>query len=417
MVITGWIAMCCCAASYAQITVSPFTLYGIGDIKEGSFTNQFAMGELGIGTPSVFHINSLNPALLTKNVLSTFQMGLSADIRTLSSNTTSQTNGSANLNYFGYSFPIISGKWTSGFGLVPLSRMNYNIGYSTTVGNSGTEVEYLFKGQGGLSKAYFVNGFSPVKGLSLGVRGAFIFGDFNKSTETLLTGTALGNDHATAYFEKLTYSDFEFGGGVHYQQKIADRRFVHLGATYDLPSSISGSRFARLERRGLTNTPMPGDTLIVDQAVVFNLPKKLGFGISFENLNKFTVGFDARISEWSENPSPEIINTTYQKGLKLVLGGEFTPDISSVDSYLARSTYRLGAAWERLPYQVGGNDVTDFGINFGTSFPMGAASSFDVAAKIGSRGSIEDNTIRENYFQIYMGATISDRWFVRRKYD
>jgi len=417
LVITGWVALFCCATSYAQVTLSPFTLYGVGDIKEGSFTNQYSMGDLGIGTPSVFHINSMNPALLTKNLLSTFQMGIAADIRKLSSANGNDRNGGANLNYFAYAFPIIHNKWSSSFGLVPLSRMNYSIGYTSTVGNSTDEVEYLFKGSGGLSKAYFSNGFTIFKGLSLGVRGSFVFGEFNKSAQTLLLGTTSGTNYTTAYTEKINYADFEFGGGLHYQQKIAERKLIHFGAVYDLPSPISGTRFAGLERRSASGGATPGDTLIIDQPVTFNLPKKLGFGISFENVNKFTIGFDARVSEWSENPSPEIVSTTYQKGLKLVLGGEYTPDISSVDSYLARTTFRLGAAWERLPYLANGNDVTDFGINFGTSLPMGAASSFDVAAKIGRRGSVTDNLIKENYFQIYIGATVNDRWFIRRKYD
>ncbi|WOK05881.1 hypothetical protein RT717_22660 [Imperialibacter roseus] len=416
LVITGWVALFCCATSYAQVTLSPFTLYGVGDIKEGSFANQFAMGDLGIGTPTVFHINGMNPAMLTRNLMSTFQMGVAADIRTLSSSNGKDKNGGANLSYFAYAFPIISGKWSSSFGLVPLSRMNYNIGYTTDVNNSTTQVEYLFKGNGGLSKAYFSNGFKIYKGLSLGVRGSFVFGEFNKSAETLLLGLTSGTNYTTAYKEKINYADFEFGGGLHYQQKVTERTAINLGVVYDLPSSISGTRFAGLERRS-TGGSTPGDTLILDQSVAFNLPKKLGFGVSFENLNKFTVGFDARISEWNENPSPEIVNTTYQKGLKLVLGGEYTPDISSVDSYLARTTFRLGAAWERLPYLANGNDVTDFGINFGSSFPMGV-SSFDVAAKIGRRGSVTDNLIKENYIQIYIGATINDRgWFVRRKYD
>ncbi len=417
LVFAGWIALFCCATSYAQVTLSPFTLYGIGDLKEGNFANQYAMGDLGIGTPSIFHINVMNPALLTKNVMATFQMGLAADNRRISAAGSSNTNFGVNLNYFAYSFPIISGKWTSSFGLVPLSRMNYNIGYQSKVSNSDTDVEYLFTGNGGLSKVYFSNGFKVVKGLSIGVRGSFVFGELNKTSETLLSGLTGGTNYTTALSEKINYADFEIGGGIHYEQKLGERKFLHFGAVYDLPSSISGTRSAGLERRGGTNGTLRGDTLITDQSVTFNLPKKVGFGVSFENLNKFTVGFDAKFSEWNENPSPEIISATYQKGVKLVLGAEYTPDISSVDSYLARSTFRLGAAWERLPYLVNGNDVIDFGINFGASFPV-QVSSFDIGAKVGSRGSVSDNLIRENYFQIYIGATISDRlWFVRRKYD
>ena len=416
-VVLGCMMCMGCASVFSQASQSPYSFYGIGDTQEGSFANQFAMGDLGIGTPTVFHINVMNPALLIKNSLSSFQMGLVGDIRTLSTSAINERRGGANLNYIAYAFPIVTNRWSSSFGVVPISRMNYNIVNRATVANTETPVQYSYKGEGGLSKVYFSNGVNLLKGLSVGVRGSFVFGSFEKSTETTLLGFTNGTNYTTAYFEKRTYADFEFGGGVHYQQKIGDKKFVHFGAIYDLPSSISGERFAQLERRGLSAGPMPGDTLIARQDVLFKLPKKMGFGISFENLNKFTVGFDARISEWSSNPASEILSTTYQKGLKLVLGGEITPDISSVDSYLSRATYRLGASWEKLPYRVNGNDVTDFGINFGTSLPVGAVSSLDVAMKVGTRGNLTDNVIKENYVQIYIGATINDRWFIRRKYD
>lgn len=406
-----------CASVFAQASQSPFTFYGVGDMKDGSFANQFAMGELGVGTPTVYHINVLNPALLVKNALSTFQMGLVSDIRTLSSANAKERNGSANLNYFAYAFPIVNNRWSSSFGITPVSRMNYSILNQATVVNSDDSVAYHFSGEGGLSKVYFSNGIRLLKGLSVGVRASFIFGGVEKSTETTLLNQPGDVAYTTALYEKRTYADFDFGGGIHYQQKISDRRFLHFGATYDLPTAIEGNRFARLERRGLSGGPIAGDTLVPDQRTTFNLPKRLGFGISFENLNKFTVGFDARISEWMSNPSSETTGTTYQKGLKLVFGGEYTPDISSLDSYFLRSTYRLGASWERLPYLVSGSEVIDFGINFGTSLPVGAVSSLDVAMKVGRRGNLADNLIKDNYVQIYIGATINDRWFIRRKYD
>jgi hypothetical protein len=66
---------------------------------------------------------------------------------------------------------------------------------------------------------------------------------------------------------------------------------------------------------------------------------------------------------------------------------------------------------------VNDTEINDFGINFGASFPTGGYSSMDASFKIGSRGTTDNNLIRENYMQFVIGATINDRWFIKRRYD
>jgi hypothetical protein len=66
---------------------------------------------------------------------------------------------------------------------------------------------------------------------------------------------------------------------------------------------------------------------------------------------------------------------------------------------------------------VAGNQVNDFGVNFGVSLPVARISTIDFSLKIGSRGSIVKNTIEENYFKIYLGMTFNDNWFIKRKFD
>jgi hypothetical protein len=91
-----------------------------------------------------------------------------------------------------------------------------------------------------------------------------------------------------------------------------------------------------------------------------------------------------------------------------------------VDNYLERITFRLGASYATLPYvpnPSNGEQVRDFGINFGWSLPVSRVSSIDMAFKIGQRGDVQKNYIKENYYRIYIGFTFNDRWFIKRKYD
>src|SRR5690606_9238565 len=103
------------------------------------------------------------------------------------------------------------------------------------------------------------------------------------------------------------------------------------------------------------------------------------------------------------------------KNWRGAIGGEFTPDPFD-DNILERITYRLGVNYERYPFIVNGNQVNDFGINFGFSVPANR-SSLDLAFKVGKRGDRTENIIEETYFKVYFGRTCNDRWFIKRKFD
>ena len=108
-------------------TTSPFTsVTGIGELNDFSFSNNAGMGGVGISNGSYWHLNNQNPAALTSNIFTTFEMGFSSDIREVSNNKINDLNGSANLNYVGFGIPVIkNGKWVSSFGFNPFSSVNY----------------------------------------------------------------------------------------------------------------------------------------------------------------------------------------------------------------------------------------------------------------------------------------------------
>ena len=77
----------------------------------------------------------------------------------------------------------------------------------------------------------------------------------------------------------------------------------------------------------------------------------------------------------------------------------------------------MGLSMRQLPYLENNTEINDFGINFGVSFPVSGYSSLDAAFKYGFRGTTDNNLIQERYFQVVIGATINDRWFIKRRYD
>lgn len=400
----------------AQHTFSPYTINGIGDISDMSLSSQFAMGEVGIGSPSFWHINSLNPALLPYNTLTSFQMGLGAESRTVASQSQSQKSGTGGLRYMAFAFPLKTSKWTSSFGFLPYSSVNYNVLANDIVEGTSVPVEYNFKGNGGITQAYFSNGFALGKGITIGVRTSFLFGFVEKETITNLGDADFFAPLASGLYEKTDYRGFKLGGGLAYRKKIAERKYLNLGMVFEKASDLNGNKLVRLERKSGTGNSFAGDTLVNNEKENFSLPSELGFGLSFEKLNAYTISFDVKRQNWKEFAGLENGNDEFRSALQLGLGMELIPDYTNVNSYFKRVRYRFGVNYQQVPYVINGKTINDFGINFGWSLPFNTVSGLDFAFKIGQRGTKSNDLIRERYFKFVLGATINDRWFERRKY-
>ena len=404
----------------AQNTFSPYTIKGIGDLSNMSLSSHFAMGEVGIGTPSVWHINNLNPALLPYNTLTSFQLGVGAESRTVSSQTQSQKSGSGGIRYMAFAFPIMPSKWTSSFGFLPYSSVNYNVTSQDVVQGTAIPVTFNFKGQGGITQVYFSNGFNLSKGFTIGVKTSFLFGFVENETITYLGDANFSAPLASALFEKTNYRGFKLEGALAYRKKIEDKKFVNVGFIYEAASDLNGTRLLRLERRSTSGT-FPGDTLVNNEKGNFSLPSEIGLGFSYEKLNTYTLSFDVKQQKWDQFAGLEGDTDQFQNAVTAGLGMEFIPDYTSVNSYIKRIRYRVGFNYQQLPYVVNGNSINDFGINFGWSLPFYSPgrppSSIDMGFKIGQRGTKSNDLIRERYFKIVIGATINDQWFVKRKYD
>ncbi|MDE0470675.1 MAG: hypothetical protein OXH57_01945, partial [Ekhidna sp.] len=120
--------------------------------------NNFGMGEVGIGTPAVWHINTQNPAYLVYNNLSTFQIGVELDNRRFSGQDISGTESNGSLRFLAYAFPIMPGKWSSSIGILPYSTVNYNTFSEGTVGGmEDVNQFYDNRGEGDIKNIYWCN--------------------------------------------------------------------------------------------------------------------------------------------------------------------------------------------------------------------------------------------------------------------
>lgn len=416
----------------AQVGQSPYSINGIGDLQSRALANQFGMAEVGIASPTRFHINNQNPALLTYNKLSTFQMGVAVDYRGISSEDESQTNGGALLNNLVFSFPVMKNRWTMSIGLLPLTNVNFNVIVVGQVDNSSIPITRRFEGDGGLVQAYISHGIVIAKGLSVGITGSYIFGsidDISSSFVGFSRADLLGlieqgvedpffSSYSTQFTRQNTFGDVTLGMGLHYRYEMNEDTRFNVGMTLDPQTNISGATTTFFARRDLNNSLVNGtDSTLVNVPGSYRLPNRFGIGFAYEKLLKLVVGLDINYQTWSNAREFDGTSDGFRDALKIAVGADWIPNIGSIDTYFERVSYRLGFSYEESPYLVANSKVNDLGINFGLSFPVGEGSSFDLGVRFGQRGNFDNNPIRERFVKALVGVTINDRWFIKRRFD
>lgn len=406
-----------CKFVLAQPTYSPYTSIGIGDLNGMGLANNAAMGDVGIASPTLWHINIMNPALLTHNPLTVFEIGVEGENRTVSNELNSVKVGTGGLKYLAFAFPVIPSKWTSSIGLMPYSSVNYSLTVTNDIDGTINDSIITFEGEGGLNQVFFSNGVKLSNDFSLGMRLSYVFGLIEETTTTQLVGGGLNQQFPTGYLGKTNYSSFTYGLGASYAKKLNERHMLHFGATYDFGKGINGTLFERNQYPSATGNVVPGDTLVVDFEDQFDIPSELGVGFSWEKVNKLRLGLDVKRSFWKDDAGFGTDEIVYKSTWALGLGFEITPKYNDVNSYLKRMKYRLGLSFKQMPYSIQGEAVNDFGINFGSSLPIKGVSALSLSFKYGQRGTVSGLLIKEQYFKFVLGATINDRWFVRRKYN
>lgn len=416
------VALVSSATVYSQAVRSPFSTFGIGDTYGNYLIQNQGMGGMGVSQPQYWYVNNQNPALLVHNMVTVFQAGLVGESRSIKGDTLSEKNLGGNLNYLVTAFPVMpkdnfKSKWSTSLGLMPFSTINYGLFYTErsrdSDGNLVDTVEVRESGSGGLNQFYWSNGFSLTKKLSFGVKAAYVFGPLETTYENVFL------NQITPYYiqvkEKTTTKDFLFTLGLSYSDTIRKNYGYHIGTTYTPVSRLKASRRAEILRFHRSNTlPVEGDT-ILSRGGSLRIPGSLVFGVSFFRVNRWTFGTEFSYQDWTTFEGVVQEDEGLGENWRGAIGGELTPDPFD-DNILKRITYRIGLNYEKYPFIVNGNQVNDFGINFGFSIPANR-SSLDLAFKVGKRGDRAENIFEETYFKVYFGITFNDKWFIKRKFD
>lgn len=397
-------------------TSSPYSQFGIGQLQRSAGVVQTGMGNLSNGLRMDNAINNQNPASYTGLKYTTFEVGVFGAVTQMNSAVGVAYRNNATLNYLKIAFPI-SKKWAVSSGLVPVSGVGYESKVKTTTAD--TPVTQLFKGSGGLSRFYIGTAWEPVKGLSIGVNGNYLFGTINKTKANEFNDTL--NFQNVERINSTYVGSLILSYGIQYRFAYKDDKVITIGYNGNPTSNISATRNT-LSRRYVRGTF--GNQAIVDtigQGV--DVPGKIvfpafhSFGFSVAKPNKWLVGADLSFGNWSQLKVFDV-EQGLRNTLDFAVGGSITPNYNAVGNYLKIIDYRVGFDYYQSYIEINNEKINVLSLTAGMGLPLPkTASRINLAVEFGRRGTTNSGLIEEEFIAFHAGFNFCDKWFIKRKYD
>ncbi len=392
-------------------TSSPYSFYGIGDVRfRGSIENR-SMGGISV-IPDSIHVNLQNPAYLSGLKLTTFALAGTFTPSKMKTSTKEEKSQRTTLDYLAVGLP--SKKFGFGFGLIPYSSVGYKIKSFATADDPTTK---KFTGTGGINKAFVGIGYQFSKKFSFGADFQYNFGNIETSSIAFIDGVQFGSREKNI----SEVSGINFNTGFAYQSNLNKKLTIFSSLTFSPQSNLSLINERKIATVQFLST---GGEFVVDEENIavadskLKLPSKLTFGTAIGEVKKWVVGGEITLQGTSDlgNRFNDINNASYENSVRYSLGGYFIPKYSSYTSYFKKVTYRGGFRYENTGLLVYNQPIKDYAISFGLGLPLGGTfSNINLGFEFGKRGTTNAGLIEENYANISIGISFNDEWFKKRK--
>ncbi len=404
---------------FAQNDISsPYSRFGLGSMNTNkSNAAMQAMGGIANAMSGKHMLNNSNPAAYADVDSLTFLLDAGFYMRYSTFRTADQIEkgSDASFDYFDIGFGITKW-WKTGLGLTPLSSRDY-VSNATFDWMHQYKIDY--EGYGGLNKIYWANGFKIYKGLSLGVRMDYLWGNIIDQTTLYFPNEPYFlNERRT---DKLMVSEATFTLGLMYKHDFKNDYQLSIGLTYGIPARWKGHRdmFIRTMYKGYAlNTETPVDTIVYTtmQRVNIDYPQSIGTGITLKKGDSWLIGVDFNWGNW-EAFRMNGVSDSLQNSWNVAIGGCYTPSNNTLSSYFRKMTYRAGFHYDQTIFNIYGQSINKYGVTFGFGMPiLRSMTMLNFAFEFGRMGTTKGDLIEDNYFNISFGVSIHDRWFVKRRY-
>ena len=372
-------------------TSSPYSLYGIGVENKTSFGGFAALGNTGLAQKTTLQINNFNPANLANIPLGSFlyEVGVNGTYSTIKTDEISQTTTNFNFSHLALAFPVTK-NWGMSIGLMPYSKVGYDIDIENPIEGTTATFFTSINGSGGLNKIYWGNGLKLKNNLSIGAELVGLFGSINQEQWVLM------GENTTYLNDKNVYFSFGVNAGIQYSLNSLLGTKTTLGATVNLPTIL---RAAEASVGTISNTIISSE--FNQNADDFNLPLKIGVGVSSQINKNLLVNIDYRKNYWAN--TNQFDNTSSYKDQSIYgIGFEFKPS-TNLTSYWNNIKYRAGANYDSGYLNISNQDINNYSFSLGIGLPT-SKSSFSSIINInysyGREGTTSRGLIQENFHKL-----------------
>ena len=400
---------------------SPYASFGIGEVKYDNSVETSAMG--GINTAYVWDFNNSfnfkNPAANTNLEITSIKVQANNENQFFKTdyNNLDVTKHSSYLSNISIAFPI-SKKLKFGFGYQPYSSKKYNLVRSEILADSTVKAN-RFYGEGTLNTVQAAFGYQINKEFALGLRSNFYFGKLADVEELAFSDAVLINGFETSNKIK----SFNFTLGTTYQKKFKNDEKLTLGATYtfgttgNLTTNYINSSYYYASDTKVNVTEIENKTS-KDKSLI---PTEFSFGVGYGKEAKW---FASTQIDYKKGSTTLFLGKpfTYQDSYRITAGGWYLPNYNDFRNYLNRVVYRYGVFYEKGNVNINNTNINQYGITAGLTLPFQKSnavrmSSVDLGLELGRKGTLKNNLIQQNFFNVKIGINFADKWFQKRVYE
>ena len=232
----------------------------------------------------------------------------------------------------------------------------------------------------------------------------------------------------TKVTESNWVNGFKFKFGLNYSMALKEETRLYMGATYEMSAGMKNDRTYRVFTVSSYDDEYDPENPQNEEAKStknFDLPWTLGVGIGAGNLKKWYVGLEGEYTAEPDYVNVDFTRTEadYQSGIRIALGGNYTPQYNSINSYFKRVRYQAGVYYKRENYIVRNTDIYDQGLTLGAILPMTkvdsqtmSISNLNIFVNYGMMGKSGMGLVKEKYFKIGLSFSLNDRWFLKQRY-
>ncbi|MDX1351219.1 MAG: hypothetical protein R3279_13270 [Putridiphycobacter sp.] len=431
-------------------TQSPYSVYGLGELRSGKYAYFNALGGTQIANTDSTIITQSNPASYAgiERNRPIFQVGLNGTFSNLVTDNSSAQTRQFGLDQFQLGLPI-GKRFGAALGLTPFSSTGYLISNPIFEGTD-TVAQKINEGKGTLSNFHVGIGYKQKFGksssFSIGANLNYVFGESERIES--YEYTSYPDDALHSRVKTSTYlSDFKFDFGAIYEQKLYRSSFS-LAATVSPAANMSGSSqlvafaYSQSFYQNYSYSGAISDTakFLTDITGEAKIPLAFKIGGEYRimpcpgsNLSYLLIlkgeynqqnWKDYQTSFGNSANDTSMLNRTHYK-----FGLEYTPRAGAkandnLAPYLSKLHYRMGINYMLSELNIQNTQIQNYGISFGLGIPVlngNSNTNLNLGVTYNAFGTTENNLILEQNLGLSFGISISpgvyDRWFMKRKYD